>query len=61
MSHKFDAATAAIGEYCLALVAAAKPAIATTTTTTSAVRRVDLGFATSGACERAHILGELSR
>ena len=41
----FDAATTAI---CLALVAA-KPAIATTATTTSA-RRVDFGFATSGAC-----------
>ena len=49
VSH-FDAATAEIGEDCLALVAAAKPAIATTATTTSALRRVDDGFATSGAC-----------
>ena len=47
VSH-VDAATAAIGEDCLALIAA-KPAIATMTTT-SALRRVDLGFATSGAC-----------
>ncbi len=47
VSH-VDAATAEIGEG-LALVAA-KPAIATTATTTSALRRVDLGFATSGAC-----------
>ena len=47
VSH-VDAATAEIGEG-LTLVAA-KPAIATTTTTASALRRVDLGFATSGAC-----------
>jgi len=44
------AASAESGEGCLALVAA-KPAIATTTTTASALRRVDAGFATSGACE----------
>ena len=49
VSH-FDAATAEIGEDCLALVAAAKPAIATTATTTSALLRVDFGFATRGAC-----------
>ena len=52
VSHRFDAATAESGEDRLALVAA-KPAIATTATTTSTLRRVDVGFATSGACERA--------
>ena len=65
VSH-VDAATAEIGEGltlvaarpviaetgdCLALFAAAKPATATRATTTSALRRVDLGFATSGACD----------
>ena len=64
VSH-FDAATAKTGDGlalvaarpviaetgdCLALFAAAKPATATTATTTSALRRVDDGFATSGAC-----------
>ena len=65
VSHKFDAATAAIGEDCLALVAArpviaegcllvaatahAAAARARPATTTSALRR-DVGFATSGAC-----------
>ena len=58
VSHVDVDATAEIGEG-LVLVAA-RPAIATTATTTSALRRVDLVFATSGACERAHIWRALS-
>ena len=38
---------------------AAKPAIATTATTTSALRRVDVVFATSGACGASAFLGDL--